>query len=44
MTVQRPFQITAVHQVGFVVTDLDKAMAARIHVWRAPGQRHHLPG
>jgi catechol 2,3-dioxygenase-like lactoylglutathione lyase family enzyme len=31
MTVQRPFQITAVHQVGFVVTDLDKAMAA---YWR----------
>ncbi len=31
MTTKLPFQVTAVHQVGFVVKDLDKAMAA---YWR----------
>jgi len=31
MTTRLPFQVTAVNQVGFVVKDLDKAMAA---YWR----------
>jgi len=44
MTATLPFQVTAVSQVGFVVRDLDKAMAAywrvgsawRVYTYGAP--------